>query len=1269
MKKLSLVNIWLIILAIVSGFIPVYADGTSPYKEMYIPGTVYMRDFDNGGQGNAYFSNTDVNSGNGTYRPGECANIWKSAGGDVLALAKNEWAQYTVNVRETADYNVIMYYGTATATTVKIAFDENSVIESDLESGANYTVREDEPQQLGRMELTAGVHTVRVSVTFGGANISRIVFEKAEKIKQRTGGAYKNIYLPAVIQAEDFDYGVQGSCSADGVNNGKAYRPYEQMDIYKNGKMYYLTLNRGESCTYTVNSEQSRSYEFVMSIRGTAEADVFFDGMPYPVEIETESGSEEFCEQKLFDIRLNKGSHTIKIAAKGKMETDYIRLQSTNAQGISVDSLKNEPEKNTAVYRNLYVSAEGNDENPGTEEKPFATLNRAKEEVRKINRNMTGDIVVNILPGMYRIYEPETFDASSGGKNGYKVIYRGTNALDKPVIHGGEKVSGWTKCDDGRIWKAYLPQVDETRTLYINDIPAIRARSKYVYLSKQEPYKKEGSSYDIDGVYVNAKAFPKEFSRPEDLELIWNIAWTAQRTPVKDVIYEGDRVAIEMDQPYFDITSKSGHQNTRPQPGYTFYIENAPELLDEPGEFYFNKESHVIFYYPFEEENLNESECYVGVTEGLLSVCGQSLSSNVKNIIFDNIAFKYGAWNEASETGVVVSQADFMFTEYDQKTTRAKAVKPQIDIRHARNIIIKNCDFMCLGSSGIGMMDDVSNTEITGNLLCHIGGSGIMAGSWECRDMPEGSALCDNIKITNNVISRAANEFRGSCGIAVYYASAIDIEHNEINTLPYTGITMGWGWKNPEVKGSGNHTIAYNHVDNVTINNLDGGLLYTIGYLRGSTVHDNFFENSMDWRGGIYTDAGSKCYDIRHNVIKNTRNWAFIVDTSDAVLNVTDNFNDSVSEVLTAPESTYENNVKITDGQWPAEAKEIMKNAGLESNYSNLKNRCSYPEWRTDFMLNTPRLNTLFVSQKQIKVNARDFKEGEEDVTWHSPRKYALNYQGYRYNTNVNVYDGGGIGGTDKGDWFVYEVDITDAGRYILELTCANAFGRDVEQAKARIYLDGAECGVLPIEYTNNWNVNDINRFGELYLNEGKHELKIEFVDNAFSFEHFTFTPVCDDGYSCGYNDGEEYHIKYSDIRDADIKTAAEVLSDGNIAVPYSKKVFSGDVIYSFAPDEPMMLYDAAQWTMNGFRTGKRYIYWLLRAKELGLIEEKEQDTEISELRYAEMIYKNICAANANISYSGAEEWAARNNINLNGDNVLTRGRAAEILLKAIKNK
>lgn len=117
-----------------------------------------------------------------------------------------------------------------------------------------------------------------------------------------------------------------------------------------------------------------------------------------------------------------------------------------------------------AVY---YVSPDGSDSNPGNIDAPFQTITKARDVVRTINKNMTGDIYVYLRGGDYRLSSTITFGPEDSGTNGFRIFYQAYQG-EIPVLNGATKVTGWTKYNDN-IYKATLNRNTKLRYLFVND--------------------------------------------------------------------------------------------------------------------------------------------------------------------------------------------------------------------------------------------------------------------------------------------------------------------------------------------------------------------------------------------------------------------------------------------------------------------------------------------------------------------------------------------------------------------------------------------------------------------------------------------------------------------------------------------------------------------------------------------------------------------------------------------------------------------------------
>lgn len=174
-----------------------------------------------------------------------------------------------------------------------------------------------------------------------------------------------------------------------------------------------------------------------------------------------------------------------------------------------------------ATETNLYVSTTGNDTNPGTLSQPFLTIGKARDYIRTINSNMTGNINVYIRGGTYILPSTLSFATQDSGTNGYSIKYM--NYPDEsPVISGGQQVSGWT-LDSNGIYKTYVGTTLQARQLYVNGIRAQRAKGAevaygftensngYSYMRVENLWKFENDCTDSSGNGSNGTGYNTTF--------------------------------------------------------------------------------------------------------------------------------------------------------------------------------------------------------------------------------------------------------------------------------------------------------------------------------------------------------------------------------------------------------------------------------------------------------------------------------------------------------------------------------------------------------------------------------------------------------------------------------------------------------------------------------------------------------------------------------------------------------------------------------------
>ncbi len=971
---------------------------------------------------------------------------------------------------------------------------------------------------VGRVDLKAGENTVVLKKTGAGSNeFYNFYFDAAgdrvETDFSRSTGAYKNYYIPTIIEAEDFDMGASGSYTTNTSMAKTTYRGEANLPITETADgANVITLRTNEWANYTFTAPSAGSYNVAVKTNVKGNMEMYLDDYVYPISFMAGEG-----ETTVANIYFEKGVHTLKLRSVDTMfDVDYIAFTGASAKGYKIEELASKPlteeeleaRRNEVrpVWKEIWVDAGAGANGDGTKANPFKTIEEAKAKVREINGGMQGDIVVKILPGEYHIAEMLKFDENDGGKNGYRVIYQGANTFEKPLLTGGTRITNWEPHEKG-VWKASVPQIKDMRTLYINGFAGVRARSKYIY-NFGSAYDDPETEYTMDGYTVSMLNLP-EMSNPQDIEICFNQLWTLQRAPVKDIIpVEGTTDAyVVCDQPHFDGIQKNYNDDITPLPGSKGYFENAYELIDEYGEFFFDKYNNVVYYYPYPEENLKTADVVAGTTEFMFEIFGSDKASRVEGLTFDNLDIRHGTWLDVSRTGLSTFQADDLVDENynaDRVQSNGRTMPAVMQVRRARDITVTNCNFQNLGCSAIFMDEHVEDSVVDGNIFRDLSGTAVTVGTWRTSGLTA-QDLCEDIDITNNVMHRTGLDYAGSPAIGVYYARRINSEHNDIKDTPYTGITYGWGWGSdwPKNNDVGGHSIRYNRiVDNSNVVK-DGGPIYTLGEQRNTFIEYNYLTDSRDF-GGIYFDSGSAMMTCRYNVLEDMEQSGIFGAGSQSygmvIKNNWANVPNYKRPELTTPDSDVELPILYEDKNWPAEAREVMANAGLERGYKRLLTGLEYPTWRQEFWEYENAINQFYSSVNIIEQDATLFMPGGEGITYHS----ANNKDGPKiYDLGLNT----SIGNTNDGDWLLYEIDVKRDGDYKFELIYSYlSSSKDANVASTaglNIYVDGEKViDKFMLPSTGSWNAYLPTDIGTIPLTEGKRIIKVEFV-NAWAFQKF----------------------------------------------------------------------------------------------------------------------------------------------------------------------
>ena len=596
----------------------------------------------------------------------------------------------------------------------------------------------------------------------------------------------------------------------------------------------------------------------------------------------------------------------------------------------------------------IWISPKGSDFNDGTRQSPKATLTSALRQAREWRRTednrIQGGITIYMEGGTYAFHEPVFIRPEDSGTKESPTIIRSVGD-EKVILSGGISIKGWKK--QGKVWVADVPAFNgrplDFRQLWVNGKKAVRARDV-------EDFEKMNRICSVDEkneiLYVPAVSIRRLIDNKGNLkakyaEMVLHQMWCVANLRIRSVEVQGDSAAIRFHQP----ESRIQFEHPWPRPMVTtdghnsaFYLTNARELQDVPGEWYHDIDARKVYYYPREGEKMQEAEVIVPAVETLVRVEG-TLDRPVRHIRFEKITFSYTTWMRPSEKGHVPLQAGMYLTDgyrIDPKMQRNYLNHPldnqgwlgrpaaAVRVVAARQIDFERCRFEHLGSTGLDYEEAVQGGVVRGCLFRDIAGNGLLVGSFSPAahethlpyDPADRREVCTQQQINNCYFTEIGNEDWGCLAIAAGYVGDVNIEHNEISEVPYSGISLGWGWTQT-VNCMRNNRVHANLIHHYAKHMYDVAGIYTLGSQPKSYVTENCVHS-------IY----------KPGYVHDPNHWFYLyTDEGSSFITVRDNWTEGEKYLQNAngPGNVWENNGPKVDN-------DVRERAGLEAGYKDLLN-------------------------------------------------------------------------------------------------------------------------------------------------------------------------------------------------------------------------------------------------------------------------------------------------------------------------------------------
>lgn len=497
----------------------------------------------------------------------------------------------------------------------------------------------------------------------------------------------------------------------------------------------------------------------------------------------------------------------------------------------------------------FYVAPAGSDVNPGSKDKPFATLQRARDAARQT----PGERRIVLRAGCYYLHQPLKLEPQDSG-----LAIEGAHG-EQVILSGGRTVNQW------RPWHGAVLKADL-------DLPDCRFRELYDR-GQRQPLARV-PNFDpqhprIGGVLFNTRMVeagtktkfgyrpgelePSKWTHPERAMVVFHDSLNYEQTwsALKGV--DATNRVVEAAKGVYVLV-----------PGCPYYLCNLLEELDAPGEWYVDPDSKTLYFWP-PTGNPKLDDVTVPAIESLLVLEGDAKALKwVERIRIANLAMR---------------------------DCRGRAVS----LKGARECSVAACDLRNVGV-GVYLGDDTHACRVVGCDITQTLGDGVsIIGT--STDHQRVSEHC----VANNYIwDFGWGHIHNRCGgVYMHRCSRCRVTHNHIHDGPRYAIGMDVG---------NDCEIAYNHGHHVNLTTCDTSIIEAATALdwrfsieeqlerncrcnSNNVIHHNLLHDSggygksptgkfvfpiYSW--GIYLDLACSGWTIRDNLVWNTVLGGFMLN-------------------------------------------------------------------------------------------------------------------------------------------------------------------------------------------------------------------------------------------------------------------------------------------------------------------------------------------------------------------------------------------------------
>ncbi len=506
--------------------------------------------------------------------------------------------------------------------------------------------------------------------------------------------------------------------------------------------------------------------------------------------------------------------------------------------------------------KNIYVSTAGSDNNPGTIDQPLLTLRKAQQMAQM----HAGKRVVNIFleNGTYYLSEPLVFKKEDSGTKNNPVIWQALNE-GKAMISGGKLLQlDWEPFRDG-IYRANVDSNFIFDQLYVNGHRQRMARfpnaeeGKSVFDSWELVRTRES---DPDKDPLNpAKVASWANSEKAIIHAMHNALWGDMHWIVTG---RNDDGTLQME---------GGWQNNRPSPMHPRYrmVENVIEELDAPGEWFFNQEEGMLYYFPLPGIELSSAKVEIVRLKHLMEFQGTK-SDPVQFIHLKGLVFKHTVrtfmenrepllrsdWTVYRGGAIFFNGAEDCIVsgcEFDQSGGNGIFVN-----NYNRRLIFRSCFIHHSGANGIAFVGD---PEMVRSPMFRYGDQDFKR--IDRTPGPIGDHYPADCLVEDCLITMTGRDEKQTAPVQISMSHKITVRHCSVYDVPRAGINISEGT-------FGGHVIEYCDVFNTVLETGDHGSFNSWGRDRFWTP--NILETAVEMENDT---ALYKLDMLGPNIIRNSR--------------------------------------------------------------------------------------------------------------------------------------------------------------------------------------------------------------------------------------------------------------------------------------------------------------------------------------------------------------------------------------------------------------